>query len=130
MADDYDLLPHREIVRLRKEVKELRVALAERSQVRTAPKNDVLVDSMNHLTLSVDNLMKLFEKAGQDIRAEDHVTTHEHFGTMNNHLGGMNEKMDQLLKHNEEIAKEQKHGYTKKKDLPQEGSETIIMKVV
>ncbi|MFH1398803.1 MAG: hypothetical protein ABIG95_01710 [Candidatus Woesearchaeota archaeon] len=104
MADDYDLLPHKEIMRLRKEVQELRTALADKS-TRTSPKNDDLVSSVKQLTVSIDNLMKLFEQAGSDMRAEDHVATHEHMGSMNNHLGGLNEKMDQLLKHNEEIAK-------------------------
>lgn len=106
--DDYDLMPHAEIARLKNEVTELRNALAGKKGVKISPKTmefDELQGSIDRLSTAITSLLLLFKKASEDIGSEHHHTTHEHLGDMNTHLENLNSKMEQLLKHNEEIAK-------------------------
>ncbi|MBW2970646.1 hypothetical protein KY320_00635 [Candidatus Woesearchaeota archaeon] len=106
--DDYDLMPHAEMLRLKGEVKELRQALAAKKGgkvTKQPPGKEGLQVSMDNLATAINSLMALFKQAGDDIQAEHHHTTHEHLGDMNAHLEALNAKMEKLLKHNEEIAK-------------------------
>lgn len=117
--DDYDLLPHKEIVKLRNEVKELRKALGEKApekpikeskaeEVKPEPKKPVTKDDMTpsieKLTESINSLLELFRLAGEEMKADEHKPQ-KHFDEMNIHLDNLNDKMNTLIQHNEEIAK-------------------------
>ena len=115
--DDYDLMPHREIVKLKKEVAELKKALVDKGANKPATKGakpkkgaDIVVHkdispSIEKLSKSMDNLLELFKIAGEEIKAEEHHRPHEHLRNMSGNLGDLNAKMDTLIRHNEEIAK-------------------------
>ena len=65
MAKDepYDLMPHREIVELKKQIQELRSKRDETS-------SDELLDSINALTKSMDAMLKLFSEAAEELKVE------------------------------------------------------------
>ncbi|MBS1266354.1 MAG: hypothetical protein MAG795_00321 [Candidatus Woesearchaeota archaeon] len=97
---DYDLLPHQDIKRLRKQIKELKSQAG-----KDTVKPDSLQNSINNLNDSINALIMIFKEASKNIKSGTGNTTHEHLGDMNSHLVNLNEQMEQLLKHNEEIAK-------------------------
>ena len=91
--DDYDLLPHQEIKRLRDQIKNLKSQLGQKDV-----KPSSLQGSVDTLNESMKLLITIFQEASKNIEGEPHKATHEH-------LDNLNSKMEQLLKHNEEIAK-------------------------
>ena len=115
--DDYDLMPHKEILKLKKEVQELRKALTEKKVEKPAAKGtkakkgadvvkrDDISPSIEKLSYSINNLLELFTIAGEEIKAEEHHKPHEHLSNMNMHLDKLNKNMETLIRHNEEIAK-------------------------
>ncbi len=98
--DDYDLLPHQEIKRLRDQIKNLKSQLGQKDV-----KPSSLQGSVDTLNESMKLLITIFQEASKNIEGEPHKATHEHLDGMNTHLDNLNSKMEQLLKHNEEIAK-------------------------
>ncbi len=114
MTEDYDLLPHQEIVRLKDEVKTLKEQLAGRGSTPvkeieekeiTIDESDELMASIDKLTDAINALMLLFKRASKDINSEHHAQTRDHLGNMNSHLGNLNGKMEALLQQNKQIAK-------------------------
>jgi len=115
--DDYDLLPHKEIVKLNNEITELRKVLAEKRMEKTVTKQtnvkgeakfvtkEDISPSIEKLSESINNLLELFKIAGEEIKAEEHHKPHEHLNSINNHLDNLNKRIDILIGHNEEIAK-------------------------
>ncbi|OGM02949.1 hypothetical protein A3K72_01765 [Candidatus Woesearchaeota archaeon RBG_13_36_6] len=114
--DDYDLMPHKEIEKLRSEIQELRKELAQRqapkSITKETPKKEADVvtkqdisPSIEKLSKSIDSLLELFKLAGEDIKAEEHHQPDNHLNNMNIHLDNLNNKMNILIRHNEEMAK-------------------------
>ena len=101
--DDYDLLPHKEIVKLRDEIKQLKKQLAGKGGLRET--KSIETPSMEKLSKSIDELLELFKTAGEELKAEDHHVPHENLNSMDEHLEKLNRKMNTLIMHNEEIAK-------------------------
>lgn len=105
--DDYDLMPHKEIVKLRNEVNVLRQQVGEpkaKKPAKVVPTKE-LTDSIDKLSASMNDLLNLFQVAGEDIKKEEHHQPEKHLSSMNSHLDNLNKKMETLIKHNEEIAK-------------------------
>ena len=101
--DDYDLLPHKEIVKLRNEIKQLKKQVAGKGGLRDA-KVDA-TPSIEKLSSSINELLELFKTAGEELKSEDHHVPHENLNSMDDHLEKLNRKMDTLIMHNEEVAK-------------------------
>ena len=119
--DDYDLLPHQEIKRLRDQIKNLKSQLGQKDV-----KPSSLQGSVDTLNESMKLLITIFQEASKNIEGEPHKATHEHLDGMNTHLDNLNSKMEQLLKHNEEIAK----GILVVANLNKESIEKIINNLI
>ena len=66
MADDepYDMLPHREIEELKRQVQELKTRSDKSS-------SQAIVDSLDQLTRSMDAMLKLFTEASHEVKGDD-----------------------------------------------------------
>lgn len=101
--DDYDLLPHKEIVKLRNEIEQLKKQVAGKGGLRET--KSIETPSIEKLSKSIDELLELFKTASEDMKSEDHHLPHENLNSMDDHLEKLNRKMNTLIMHNEEIAK-------------------------
>jgi hypothetical protein len=85
MADEpYDMLPHKEIVNLKKQLKELR-------EKKDKSFSNELTNSMNDVKKSMDSMLKLFTEAAE--LKEDNQST-----------ASLNEKLDKIIEQNKIIA--------------------------
>jgi len=91
--DDYDLMPHKQITELKRQLQELKGKVN-----RASPKE--LIDSMNSLTNTIDSLMKLFRQSAEELKFED---KEESFSGGSDHKA-MNEKLDKIMEQNKIIA--------------------------
>ena len=84
MAKDepYDIMPHREIVELKKQVQELK---SEKSS------SQGLVSSMSALTNSMDSMLRLFKGASEELKVEEKEDI-------------LNKKLDEIIEQNKIIA--------------------------
>ena len=87
MADDepYDMLPHREIDELKRQVQELKTRSDKSS-------SQAIVDSLDQLTRSMDAMLKLFTEASHEVKGEDQE--HEKIA----------DKLDEIIEQNRTIA--------------------------
>ena len=90
MAKDgpYDLMPHREIVELKKQIQELRSKRDETS-------SDELLDSINALTKSMDAMLKLFSEAAEELKVE---------GNGGTDMTSISKKLDKIIEQNRAIT--------------------------
>jgi len=91
MAEDepYDLMPHREIVELKKQVQELK------AKPNKSDSNKV-VNSIDSLTKSMDSMLKLFTEAAEELKIDEKES--------GNNLNSINEKLDKIIEQNKTIA--------------------------
>jgi len=91
--DDYDLMPHKQIIELKRQMQELK------GKVDTASPKE-LIDSMDSLTNSIGSLMELFRQTADELKFEEKEGS---FSGVNDHKS-MNEKLDKIIEQNKIIA--------------------------
>ena len=64
--EDYDLMPHRELMNLKRQVDEIK-----QNPIVNAPSGKDLMNSVNDLNKSVGGLLELFKSATDEMRLED-----------------------------------------------------------
>ncbi|MBI2129202.1 hypothetical protein HYU07_03090 [Candidatus Woesearchaeota archaeon] len=64
--EDYDLMPHRELMNLKRQVDEIK-----QNPIVNAPSGKELMNSVNDLNRSVGGLLELFKSATDEMRLED-----------------------------------------------------------
>ncbi|MAE42583.1 hypothetical protein CMO93_02335 [Candidatus Woesearchaeota archaeon] len=88
MVEDepYDLMPHREIEELKRQVKELKTRSDKSSSKE-------IVNSLERLTKSMDAMLKLFTEAAKDVKSEEREESK------------IGHKLDAIIDQNKTIAK-------------------------
>ena len=86
--DDYELLPHKDIIELKKELEKLKKGPTPESR-----------DQMEKLTDSINNLLNLFKEASSQMHLEE-----QEGNLVSEKLGPIEEKLDQILDQNQKIA--------------------------
>lgn len=92
--DDYELMPHAEISRLRKDLAELR------GKHPDAAMQEELNNSIKSLNEHLENMLLVFEEAAQEMRLEDRETE-----VIAQKIDPLMEKMDELVEQNRKLAK-------------------------
>jgi len=84
MAKDepYDLMPHKDIVELKKQLQKLRSEKFSSNE---------LTNSMDALTKSMDSMLKLFKEASEELKTEEREDT-------------VNKKLNEIMEQNKVIA--------------------------
>ncbi|MBD3203853.1 hypothetical protein GF327_06135 [Candidatus Woesearchaeota archaeon] len=90
--DDYELLPHEEIRRLKNEI----------SKLKSSPekKSDDLVNSMDSLGKSISSLLGVFKEAAEEMKLDEHDSM-----MLSDKIDPLIRKIDLVLDQNEKIAK-------------------------
>jgi len=83
--EDYDIVPHREVTDLKKQIKELR-------SKKDKSYSHELLNSMDALATSMDSMLKLFKEAAEDLKVEEK----EH--------SKIEENIDEVIEQNKTIA--------------------------
>jgi len=91
--DDYDLLPHKQITELKRQMQDIKNKVD-----RSSPKE--LIDSMDAMTKSIDSLMTLFKQTADEMKYEEK----EEILSGGNEHKAMNEKLDKMIEQNKIIA--------------------------
>jgi hypothetical protein len=89
MADEYEIMPHKEILEIKKELEKM----------RASPKGS-LDGSLNRLSDSIDSLMGLFKNASEDIKMEQHDDK-----LLLEKIEPLFAKLEMVIEQNEKIAK-------------------------
>ncbi|MBN1385631.1 hypothetical protein JW968_01495 [Candidatus Woesearchaeota archaeon] len=95
MDEDYDLVPHEEIIKLRKEVEELK-----KNPLAGTDSGKKLMGSINDLTLSLNAMMNLFKQASDEMKIEERESQ-----IVAKKIEPLYDKLDELMGTNEKIAK-------------------------
>ncbi|MBN2423152.1 hypothetical protein JXB41_08065 [Candidatus Woesearchaeota archaeon] len=90
--DDYELLPHEEIDRLKHEI--------ERLKKSPGPDSAALVNSMDSLSQSMNSLLGLFRQAADEMKLDEHDSV-----MLADKITPLIEKIDKVLEQNEKIAR-------------------------
>jgi hypothetical protein len=90
--DEYELMPHREIAELKKELQRLKEA-------GQSPSGRTLQGSIDNLAASVNSMVNLFNEATKEIKVEEHDEQ-----AISNKLEALAEAILVLKKQNEKIA--------------------------
>src|SRR3989344_7025994 len=93
--EDYDLLPHEEVTRLRREVEEIK-----QHPFGSSKEGKELLDAISRLSESMDHLTGLFQEAAEQMKLEEREA--ELIGKKLDPLFG---RMDDLIEQNKRIAK-------------------------
>ncbi len=91
--DEYELMPHREIEKLKKEINELH------SGPGRTRKNSGLEKSMDQLNDTINSLLEIFKETNMEMRAGDNE-----INSRLSKLESLNEKLDSVIEQNEKIA--------------------------
>ncbi|MFH0875855.1 MAG: hypothetical protein V1859_08000 [archaeon] len=89
--DDYELLPHEEIEKLKRELDRLK---------KSGTNPDALSGSMENLTDSINSLLRVFREASEEMKLDEHDSV-----MLSDKIGPLAEKVDKVLEQNEKIAK-------------------------
>ncbi len=92
MPDDYELLPHEEIIKLKREIEKLK------SDPTKNP--GALADSMESLSTSMDSLLDVFKVAAEEMKLDEHDAE-----MMADRITPLMQKIDRVLEQNEKIAR-------------------------
>ena len=92
MDEDYDIVPHRQISDLKRQMDELK------TKSHGASSTD-LTQSMSALTKSMDGMLRLFSEAAQELKVEGHEEE-AYFEKLN----PLNDKLDKIIEQNKIIA--------------------------
>lgn len=87
-ADDYELMPHRDIIELREELRRL----------REKPSEKTLQISMVELASKLDRIIEIFEEAKEMIKVEEGALTFQE------KMRPLVERMEKILEQNSQIA--------------------------
>ena len=90
--EPYEIIPHKEIVDIRKQIQELK---SKGSDADSKP----LLESVNKLTQQMNSMMGLFKTAAEDMRMEE---KDEHFVAKK--MEPLSEKLDEIMEQNRTIA--------------------------
>jgi hypothetical protein len=90
--DDYELLPHEEINRLKREIEKLKKSSGSNPKV--------LVDSMDSLSSSINSLLGIFKEAAEEMKLDEHDSV-----MLSDKITPLLIKVDKVLEQNEKIAK-------------------------
>jgi len=89
-ADEpYDMLPHREIVELKKQIKDLKSGSGKKH-------SPDLLNSMSTLVRIMDSMLSLFTKTAEELKNEDNQGSGD--------LNVVNSKLDEIMEQNKTIA--------------------------
>jgi hypothetical protein len=94
MVEDYELMPHAEISRLRKELSELK------GRNPDAAMQEELNNSIKKLNEHLENMLLVFEEAAQEMRMEDRETE-----VIAAKIDPLMMKMDEIAEQNKKLAK-------------------------
>jgi len=94
-SEDYDLLPHEEVTRLRREVEDIKA-----NPFGSSKEGKELLKAMNRLSESMDHLTGLFQEAAEQMKLEEREA--ELIGQKLDPLFG---QMSELIDQNKKIAK-------------------------
>ncbi|MFH1052896.1 MAG: hypothetical protein V1740_00600 [Candidatus Woesearchaeota archaeon] len=86
--DDYELLPHKEIVDLKKQLESYKKGPSSAG-----------MSSMDNLSDSINNLLALFKEAGTTMNLEEHEQD-----ILTKEVVPLSQKVDKLLEHSQRIA--------------------------
>lgn len=92
--DEYELTPHRELVKLREELEQLK-----KSNTSEASSSDDMLAHIKDLNHSIKSLTILFKEAAQDLTHSDEKV-HE----VKEHFSPMMDRMEMLVEQNKKIA--------------------------
>lgn len=84
--DSYDMLPHREIAELKRQIQELQA----RTQKSTPQE---IVNALNAVANSMESMLRLFSEAAQELKIEQRESP-----------DAMNRKLDEVIEQNKTIA--------------------------
>ena len=87
--DEYEIIPHREIIELKKEIE-----LLKKNPLGKNKSSEHLLDSVNDLSNNITNLINVFKEATNALREEKTETKNDE----------MNKKIETLFDQNKEIA--------------------------
>ena len=96
MDDEYEIMPHRTIESIKKELDELKLKAASKESVS----NEEFKKSLDNLSTSINGMMNLFKEATEEMRIEEETE-----GEMKESLGPLKDKMDMIENENRAIAK-------------------------
>ncbi len=88
--DEYEVLPHKELIELKKQIAEIKQSYAAKP---------ALQESMDNLNRSITSLMHLFKTASEEIKLEKHDEE-----TVAGRLGPVMKKLNEIEVQNEKIA--------------------------
>jgi chromosome segregation ATPase len=88
MDDEYEILPHNEVLKLRKELDEIKKHPGE-----------VQVSTLDTVNRNLTELLSLFKEAAENIELEGREKS-----DIQEHLGPINEKLEEVLDQNKKIA--------------------------
>ena len=100
--NEYELIPHREILELKEQIEELKKqkGLADQGvEADIEITNKELYDSMNRLTDGINHLIKLFRKSGEEL------SKYEESDAYVKKLVPVEKKVDEALEQNKKIAR-------------------------
>lgn len=92
---DYDLLPHEEVIRLRREVEDIKT-----HPFGSAKEGKELLKAINRLSESMDNMTGLFQEAAEQMKLEEREAE-----LIGKKLDPLFEQMNDLIEQNRKIAK-------------------------
>jgi predicted RNase H-like nuclease (RuvC/YqgF family) len=95
MPDDYEIMPHTDIIKLKKEIDEIK-----KNPFSDSRQNKTLMDSMEELTRSINSLVDLFKVASEELKLEEHDSV-----LINEKISPLLKKINDLEQQNEKIAK-------------------------
>lgn len=89
-SEEYEILPHKEIQRLRSQLNDVRGNVSPESNLQS---------SIDRLARSMNSMMSLFRAAEEDLKIEEHDTD-----SFQKQIGPMMARLDQISDQNEKIA--------------------------
>ena len=95
MADDYEFIPHNDIIKLKKEIDEVK-----KNPFGDSRQNKTLLDAMDDLTKAINSLVDLFKVASEELKLEEHDSV-----LINEKISPLLRKINDLEQQNEKIAK-------------------------
>jgi len=95
MANEYEFMPHNDIIKLKKEIDEVK-----KNPFGDSRQNKSLMDSMEELTKAINSLVDLFKIASEELKLEEHDSV-----LITEKISPLLRKINDLEQQNEKIAK-------------------------
>jgi len=93
--EDYDIIPHEEVLKLRKELDEIK-----KNPLGSTATGRELLESINSLNHNIVNLLNLFKEAAEELKFEENEAK-----VVSDKMIPMLQKFDTLIDQNEKLAK-------------------------